>query len=302
VTELAVTLEAAVKSGAARALRQSVLNSYDICARRAQYDLDPPGPRRTSEAAIIGTGYHAGEEHYYRWRMDDGAQHTQPSQPALETVVHNTIVDEIEKYDPDCITWDTNPGNAIKIAQDMLEAYLTEGHVWGPEYKILGVEVPFWLPSGYPGWVSHGTIDLVLEGPDPMADTDAEDYHPATHPIVVILDDHKTSSRKWDQKKHTVRKTAQVATYLDAYEQLSGVRPATFSFSIMKRDGQFERRYVTPSDAELTAFYLKRDLIVRQLSSGDDLPPNTTSNLCSSKYCSWWLQCPFGAAMSGEAA
>jgi hypothetical protein len=123
--------------------------------------------------------------------------------------------------------------------------------------------------------------------------------HPAGADCCVILDDHKTSSRKWDQKKHTVRKTAQVATYLDAYEQLSGVRPATFSFSIMKRDGQFERRYVNPSDAELSAFYLKRDLIVRQLSSGDDLPPNTTSNLCSSKYCSWWNQCPFGAAMEG---
>jgi hypothetical protein len=300
VTELAVTLEAAVKSGAARALRQSLMNSYDICARRAQYDLEPPGPRRTSEAAIIGTGYHAGLEHYYGLRLD-GEYADFPPEEYVETssaVAHNTIVDEIGRYDADCITWDTNPTNAIKIAQEMLEAYLTEGHVWGPEYKILGVEVPFWLPSGYPGWVSHGTIDLVLEGPVPghaQGSPDQVFYN------GIILDDHKTSSRKWDQKKHTVRKTAQVATYMDAYDQLSGCRPDTFSFSIMKRDGQFERRYVNPSDAELTAFYLKRDLIVRQLSSGDDLPPNTTSNLCSSKWCSWWNACPFGAAMEGAA-
>jgi hypothetical protein len=150
-----------------------VLNSYDICARRAQYDLEPPGPRRTSEAAIIGTGYHAGLEHYYR--AADGRAYPDAGLPApksrgASSAAHNTIVEEIGRYDPDCITWDTNPTNAIKIAQEMLEAYLTEGHVWGPEYKILGVEVPFWLPSGYPGWVSHGTIDLVLEGPWPSDD------------------------------------------------------------------------------------------------------------------------------------
>jgi hypothetical protein len=309
VTTTAETLEAAVKGGAARALRQSLLNSADICLRRAQYDLNPPGPKRTSESAIIGTGYHAGLEHYYDWRMQeemygDADNAVVPPADVLvqaNVAAHDTVVHEIEKYEPHLITWDTSPKRAIEIAQEMMKAYFEQAHYWGPEYVVLGTEVPFWLPSPYPGWVNHGTADLVLHGPDPCASADeiveSISYNGEDGTFGIIIDDHKTSSRKWDAKKHTVRKTAQVPTYFEAWQVMTGAYPLAFSFSIIQRNGTFERRLVRPTDDEMAAFKTKRDNVVQLLSLGVDLPGNTASNLCSSKYCSWWEQCPMGAAM-----
>lgn len=286
-----------VASGELRRARQSLLNSADICLRRAGYDLSSPKRWGGSEATVCGTGYHAGMETYYLWRQENQdpssdlgpawrAGWPAPTPDVMEAIyasIEASCFKEVEDK-PD-FPWDTSFAETVTRAQQMAHAYFEGGHFWPIRYDVVGVEVDFTLPPTVPGWADSGTIDLVV--------TD-------TWTGRTILDDHKTARKSWKKGKEYPRSTNQPAFYDEAWERATGVKPDAFSFSIMTYAGQFERRvvYVTEGDRELvhTRKRVNLPLLVEHVEHGLELPGNTSSFLCSDKWCDHWDICPFGGA------
>jgi hypothetical protein len=255
-----------------RMMRQSTMGDWDLCQRKVQYSLDPSVPYGTGEARVVGTAYHAGLEAYYS-ALKEG-----------ELVGMDAILQRAELtfwQEADAVTtWDTSADDAWERVPAMLAAYMDDG-VWSHSYRVVGTEVAFnepWIP----GWIAHGTIDLVLQAPDG----------------TIVLDDHKTSGKGWRKGKESARNNNQASWYSYWYWVQHGVMPQ-FCWSIMRYDGTFERRWSERNQAEILLVVEKARQIARviDLTGGEDLPPNTSGWWCSSKFCDFWNRCPFGAAM-----
>jgi hypothetical protein len=248
-----------------KAMRQSTTKNADICLKRLAYDLDPSVPRGQSAARAIGTAYHASLEALYNgdaWWKDHGLTElrTQYSNwPHLQE--------------------DIDHGMALIHLTDMFNAY----QQWDPKaWEVVATEAEWFLPL-HGEWVIKGAIDLVLR-----SKLDGQ----------IHLADHKTAGKAWPKDKGNPRKDVQPSLYTYAWWQLTGERPAGWSYDVMTYKGNFERRYYDITDAHMTLALQKSSdvAVLLERMPLSCLPANPSSNLCSEKYCDFWNVCPFGAA------
>ena len=276
-----------------RSIRQSTLGDMDICQRRAQYNVAGFMPRTSSEAAVIGTGYHAGLEAYYLDRIVDPAI-DRPSGEMIQCYIeaaHVGLDEELRKLTG--FEWDTTEAEARALMTRMVATYFEGcpgdqgGYQWPNTFTVLAVEHTF-EHEFQPGWTASGTVDLVLQ-----RQTDG----------FLILDDHKTSGKMWSERKADPRENNQAAWYALWVQEDFPDHPGLESwFSVMRRDsGKFRRFKSEIRQAHLDAVVDKATSVAGLLDSGFDLPPNQTSNLCSAKYCDAWTLCPWGSALAQAA-
>lgn len=273
-------------------IRQSTVKD---CMLSMQYSIEQPYFHGGSIRAT-GTGYHAGIELLYRARMDG-----KPTPSVEDCIAHGwEVFDRTAELTPSHASeLSRTPGNfkwnktipdretAHGAIEVMLRSYLdpATGAVYPDDWTVLGVETPFELPFSELG-TRNGSIDLVML--DPTGTT-------------VVIDDQKTSSKKWPETKHKPRKAHQAAWYVSAAKQLWPAEYHRFVFSIMTYKGVFERRPSDPEPRHEAAadqlLYNTVALYKTARANGLDLPANPSSNLCSPEYCDWWSICPFGEAL-----
>lgn len=291
-------------------LRQSLVETADNCLREAWYDLTAwlPG---TSDAAAIGTGYHGGLEYYYAMRRDHP---TTALYELHDEYMINEYVDaglqafheEIERAG-DAMRWnDHTQDEAEEIIEHLIRTYFSEGHYWpdvssdGGTYRVEAVELkldaprPDWLP---PGWAPSMTVDLLLSWTPPGG----------SHPTHWILVDHKTSGKRWAERKATARENFQAMWYLIHVADHLGITHAEMSayFDVMRRDGQaFQRLQTVVTESDIHRAKVKAQRVALVLDQTFDLPGgpagNPKSNFCSDKYCNYWDVCPWGAGTTSE--
>jgi Holliday junction resolvase-like predicted endonuclease len=231
----------------------------------------------------VGTAYHAGLEWFYL----NCHRLTIPTSDELEkilVVAESALYSELPSCRVRAATDEVLAGKVIAA----LKAYLGYGDdiaicFWGGEYKVLGVEYP--IIGEYYGMPVTGSIDLVLEEADGG----------------VILVDHKTAGKTWDKGKHLPRKNVQAPWYVYWFMKMNPqVQRVRFCFDIMthataKSPPKFERRisHVMPKHEQAT---LDKAMAYNQLLQlpVEQLPGNTSSNLCSEVYCDFWDVCPHG--------
>ncbi len=263
----------------------SLLGSFDICPKRAQYDMAPDKPRFTGEARAVGTGFHGGLEGYYRERLESG---TFTPDLSVDGPVYKTALkafgEEELTMETNSTPWETSRGDAWTRVLTMIDAYFNGNHHWPEEYTVVAVEEKVNLPW-FDEWSATSIADLILLDPAGW----------------LIVDDHKTAGRMWDRYKHLPRKNVQAVWYGHWFEQ-HYQRPVLVTFSVMTYAGKFERRVATPRPENIAATMVRAEQIARLLELQIDLPGNPSSTLCSSKYCDWWLLCPHGAATDTIAA
>lgn len=276
----------AIEAGTVRVLRQSNIGTGDVCGKRLQYELDPDVPRGTGEARIVGTGYHAGQARYWEARQEDPSIF-QPSALLMGEIYayaeasFNEGIDEADVLGD----WDTSRAHALDRMLKLLYHYFDTGLQWGPEFTVEAVEQTFFMPL-VDGWVVQGTPDMVLSRP----------HHQGRERKHIIVD-HKTSGRKWQRGKEDPRKNNQAPWYAYWWRELTGI-DAEFTFDIITPPNVFERRKSSLKPEHQAAIIAKAKLWVALLETGIELPPNTTSNLCSAKYCDYWKICPWGQALT----
>lgn len=257
-------------------LRQSTIGSFDICMRRAGYDMRPNQPRRSGEARCVGTAYHGGLEEAYRSRTNEAFPATLDN---VKRAAQEAFEAEAALFD----AWATSKEASWQRVTDMLDVYFNNEHYWSQRYEVLGVEQEFFLPLTN-NWFLKGSIDLVLRQPDDGR---------------VILVDHKTAGRKWKKNKHLPEKQVQAVIYCWAWWMATGEIPDHFSFDVMTYKGEFERRECKVEPRHMRAVLDKAVGVARVFDAvpGDVLPGNPSSDLCSGLYCDHFLICPMGAAL-----
>jgi len=279
---------------------QSILGQVDKCLLAAQFSLDPPAGAVIvgSPARLIGTAYHAGLEHFYLSRQHFGAD---ARLQEMLAVAHTAFIDGlgVDAYTGQPIgefKWDDkhpNTESCFDVIDAMLTEYINGGHAWPADWAVLGVEQSFKFDDPQlGGHTATGTADLVLQDP--------AEY------IVVV--DHKTAGKAWDQSKHLPRKQNQSPWYTNYFKKLYPDAPGVrFVFDVMtygtaKSGPKFERRVSDPTAAHEVATVKKAaDFAFLyqtvHVKAGMDLPANPASTLCNPKWCDFFDQCPHGAAL-----
>jgi hypothetical protein len=269
-------------------MRQSLIGSAETCLKRAAYSLADP-VYKTGEARAIGTAYHKALEIYYQTRQEQGFY-----VPDLDEIIwlvgaaHREFDREIDKAGETWV-WETSEEACYDKIRNMLYTYFTGSHTWGgggtgfywPEgYRVIGTEVSF-THEWYNGHFAHGTIDLVLEDPN----------------CWTVLVDHKTAGKKWPRGKEDPRKNIQAPWYVYWWSTLNETDKVYFAFDVMTYGGTFERRPVQPTLKEQELVLAKAKFYAGILSTlgPDDLAGNTSSALCSERYCDSWAVCCHGA-------
>jgi hypothetical protein len=283
-------LAAEAAAGKLKVYRQSTVGSLEICLRRGRYAADPNRSYSTGEARAAGTSYHAGLETFFDWCQ---SWHEGAIKPPDDSLFRDMVMSsrqalfrEIGHHEKDngagTFPWDTSLEATEARVLAMLEAWRAKEAWPDPAtYKVIGVEQEWWAPF-VPGWAIKGTIDLVLLN----ILTGATEF-----------EDHKTAKKRWPQTKGSARQSPQPGIYSWAWWALTGEMVNRFHYGVMTYGGVFERR-----SWDITAEHVQRtiDKAVAYLPFLDmpieALPGNTTSNLCSEKYCDNWKDCPFGAA------
>lgn len=267
---------------------QTLLNTADTCLRRAQYRLARAVPSVYSDPSVTGTGYHGGLEHYYRARQATGG--VVPDEAlildcyqAVETTVREEI-DNIVRYGSE-LKLEGSPETVIANAQAMVHHFFAGAHYYPEGWTVLAVEQKFYLPGVLDNWYTGGVIDLVVH----------------SEASGTVLVDQKTAGKKWNKNKGTVRDSNQPAMYADAWLKLTGDRVAGMFYDVMTYDGTFERRWCPVTDAAIESVQKKERILVPLLEETQtgslELPGNTSSFLCSEKWCDYWRICPFGEAL-----
>lgn len=248
-----------------RLMRQSLINSSDICLKRTGYQSE--GLWAPSEPALVGTAYHAGLEAFFN------------GEEQFESVVKAFAV--LTQADQDGFEWETSLQDAIDRVANMLQAYWP--NAWHDTIEVIGTELSFTEPW-INGWQAHGTVDLLFRN----------DYDGR-----LVIDDHKTAKRKWPANKHDIRHSVQSAWYCYWIWQQYAEMPS-FVYSIMTYAGFFERRWVNPTMEQMLTVVKKAENLAYLLDNVpvSHLPTNTTTPLCSEKYCPAWEACPCGAELA----
>jgi hypothetical protein len=260
-------------------MRQSLIGSAETCLKRAAYSLADP-VYKTGEARAIGTAYHKGLETYYSLRQEHGFHvPDQTERLALEQVAHEEFDREVDKAARPG-SWETRSASASTRSATCWLRTANGEHYWPDGYRVIGTEVSF-THEWYNGHLAHGTIDLVLEDPNGW----------------TVLVDHKTAGKKWPKGKEDPRKNIQAPWYVYWWSTLNETDKVYFAFDVMTYGGTFERRPVYPTlkDQELVLAKAKFYAGILSTLGPDDLAGNTSSALCSERYCDSWAVCPHGA-------
>jgi hypothetical protein len=266
-------------TGSILKMRQSLIGNAETCLKRAAYSLADP-VYKTGEARAIGTAYHKALETYYSLRQEHGFHVPRGLEfDALTTVAWDELDREIEKAS-ETWRWETSLSECQQKISHMLVSYFTSKHYWPDGYRVIGTEVSF-THEWYNGHFAHGTIDLVLEDPNGW----------------TVLVDHKTAGKKWPRGKEDPRKNIQAPWYVYWWSTLNETEKVIFAFDVMTYGGTFERRHVQPSWKEQDLVLAKARFYAGILSTlgPDDLAGNTSSALCSERYCDFWSTCIHGA-------
>lgn len=280
-------------------VHQSLL---DDCMRRMQYKLEEPAFYGGSVRAL-GTAYHRALEEYYVERQTAGF--FDPTDPPrgypwvteLVSLAQHTFDEMAEggtshasesgkefggfiwgKAVPDAET-------AYGMLDVMVRSYFENGHFWPDGWEVIAVEQFFELPW-HGDLTRGGSIDLILQDPHGW----------------LVIDDQKTAGRAWNKGKESPRKNIQAPWYSWAAQDLfPGYHGYRSVFSIMKYNGDFERRISdpTPLHVEAAANLLATTVGLYRTAraNGFDMPANPSSNWCSPEYCDYWSKCPHGAAV-----
>ena len=276
-------------------LRQSTLGSFDACPRRMQYDIEGTTYNGGSIRAL-GTAYHAGLELYYDPDKlnNGGCRRNMTVQDCIDWAYQ--VFDDTAALKPShasefvkeagVFKWDDrvpDHDSAYELLTKMLTEYLTN-HVWPVDFKVLAVE-PSFSDEWRDGHTLNGSIDLVLEQDG-----------------FIYGVDHKTAGRMWPRDKESARKMAQSNMYSAAlWRMYPDAKGVIFAYDVMTYAGKFERRVSAVTPETMAAFEDKAWQVVSLYTTmrdmGLDLPTNSSSTLCSPKWCDSWDICPMGAAL-----
>jgi hypothetical protein len=198
----------------------------------------------------------------------------------------------------DGFSWDTDRAGAQERLDKLVRHVIDNGHTWDLDlYTVLATEQQFdypWVTIGDVEFVAHGTIDLILMGPDGW----------------VNFVDHKTAGRKWREGREKPRQTAQPVWYVtwgmqwfnqqypeDVAE--NGMRDALFTFDVAStspKQGKpgFERRPAPFTPYQAGVVMEKAKQYAGVLAAGGPYIPAVTHYLCDHRWCDHWYHCPFG--------
>jgi len=277
-----------------REIHQSDINTAEICHLRLSYSKDPDRVYTSDINRAMGTGYHAGLALYYICRMNgDLADKGDCVSEALSALRR-----EIALADEEIFSWtfqqetareqrmDLDLSEAENMLSALIVAYFDQGRVWPDEYEVKMVEKSMMLPLFTDAahtegmWARKGTVDLVLQGPD------------GWYRIV----DHKSAKKKWPKNKESHRNTPQPGFYIGALQEVLQDDNVTFTYDIASWKGDFQRIDAPRTVAQVDAVMSKAQLTAGLLE-GNTFLPNTTSFLCTERFCDHWLKCPYGVAL-----
>jgi|1_EtaG_2_1085319.scaffolds.fasta_scaffold01043_13 hypothetical protein len=286
-------------------MRQSTINNAQICQRRIMYDLDPSIPYYSSIVRAMGTALHSAHEKYYRARMEGG-----PLVADVDLLVRATA-DSLEveldrsgknfnwMYQPATTKKDERvltKAEALEMMAGTIRYYHAAKCYWPAGFEVLAVEVTFnfeW--EGHPGWIRHGTSDLIIQGPNGF----------------VWCVDHKHSLSKPQKDKYAAYKTPQASYYLHHLDEMPGLihpdTPRGFCYDVTllnaaevvaaKPEAEvFFRRQEVRTAGQLAATMTQAGELADLIDAGGPFLPSPDSFLCSAAYCDYWDRCPFGAA------
>ena len=270
-----------LQAGERKAMRQSTIGNVEVCSYREKMRRDHPIGYSSSDARCLGTGYHAGLETYWEGRKN-GVVVT-PDE--IVAAIQLSIEDDVRKSE-DRFVWVKfhNVEDMVNKAVEMVGLYLGHHvHRWDG-YHVLGTEISFAMPYG-DEFVAIGTMDLVL----------ADDLG------RYIIVDHKTANRMWSYKKHLT--SPQPGWYSYWWGEagkamgMENMPIARMCFEIMTYAGKFDRRWVIPTHRLQMATLEKADVACQLELNDGPWWPNTSSNLCSEKYCDHFEACPHGGQL-----
>jgi len=266
-----------------RLMRQSLLNTADICQTRLEFTLDPDRPNRGGVSRALGTGYHAGLDHLYTCRLNGLAY-------IKEDVLAAGAASFVETLRwTDQFNWKVNDriwtyGEVQELIESMLLAYLDQGCQWPDEYRVVAVEQPFTL-DWIEGWKRHGTIDLLLQN---------------LNTGWYYLVDHKTSTKRWSAKKSTAAASSQAAWYLDVYREILGTHEVSFVYDVMTHAGRFDRIPAHRTEPQIALTKVRAIQVADLIERNGPFLPNPSSNLCSETYCDFYQECPYGQTLNAS--
>ena len=256
-------------------VRQSWLNDMAICPERARYGQIRPDFRIGSDATILGTALHTGIESV----LKHGSDYAQMLE--IATVAHEQLSQE--------------PHQVTNIDAELVPTYLesmTSAFYEGilPHVQLGGmVEQKFAVPlrssvNGFGIWI-EGTMDYVT--PD------------------GVVWDWKTASRAYNLKDKQ-KSSIQASVYAEACvaNGWSPHYPVDFRYGVMVRNHKPKAQVVSLVRTENHAMWLRqfvKGAVSTALNTGyeNNWFMNDSSNLCSSKWCSYWSICK-GAFLRDE--
>lgn len=269
-------------------VRQSTLNSASECSLRAWFDINGRVKPSTGRAAAVGTGVHAGIEHYY---LTGDIEHM--ADVAVEAYRHETMFIAADQY-PD--------GRAAGIEEDTVDITRTIA-AWQKMRdqvdwtlrpgRVVGVEVEWFASLDIdPHWGAKGTVDLVHWNPDTA---------------TLSLVDHKTTRRAWTKRKASPIVSTQAGFYAKYAAPLIaeelGIRTpvnVTWTYDIyvlLKNSVNFVRHGPYLITEEIMRLTDRRvEAFIESFDPNVEPVPNPSSALCSPKYCPAWDFCPYGGA------
>jgi hypothetical protein len=278
-------------------ITQSLLGNADKCLLSLQYGLDKPEwfKRIAGSERLVGTGFHAGLELLYLARLEENFDPTvdQMIAAAVQAFDEGTRIDAYDNAPVDEVNWSERVPD-YETAHHNMSAMLTEyvegGHAWPIDWTVIGVEVSETVTIGEHSFKLGA--DLALRDPNGW----------------IVLVDHKTANKAWDQGKHKPRKNNQGSLYTELAKYVWPDEPGyRFVFDIMQPPNasgicKFDRRICDPAPEHGQAILKKAtDLAFLydtvHVKAGMDLPANPASTLCNPKWCDYFAGCPHGAAL-----
>ncbi len=279
-----------------------MIGQNDICMKRTEYDIFVDTPQVANVNRVIGSGYHAGNAEGYQQLMHGFPRDVDKMVEAGTWAFRRGVEwDDYVDRPVDEFSWTYQPktyrapliilneARATQAVEDLIRFYWSE-HAW--DLEVVAVEFRMNLPyPGAPaGWDRGGAVDLIL----------------ADGGGGYILDDHKTSKKKWTKKKGTPN-NPQAAWYLDEWRTYANTDQVKFCYDVMAINldpdtllakPEFERRWAPRSQAQIDATLERGRDLAKLIDQGGPFLPNTESFLCSPHYCDYWKICPYGSTLN----
>ncbi len=290
-----------------RKMSQSIINQGDTCLKRVEYDFFHDTPVMGGVGLLIGTGYHAGLAEGYLQRMHGDPHDIDKCVAAgVEAFLKGVEFDAYKQLPVDEFNWVYQPSTyraeLIELTADEASVIIEQlvrfywAHcAWEPQYGVIAVE--FSMDLSYPGapegWRRGGAVDLIL--------TDTIRTRGG-----YVLDDHKTSRKKWPKKKGSPT-NPQAAWYIDAWRTHANTTNVKFAYDVMAinldpetklADPEFERRWAPRNERQIKATLDRGRDLALLIERGGPFLPSPESFLCSPHYCDYWKICPHGSTLN----